>query len=664
MYNQIWSPLKQEFVPTLSKHGKQVLKMYINSFKTGGSNTENPDNTNGGRDNTEDINAINPPQSTLGGMIGDAPGLPLDNSGSNVSEEGLGGTTVEAADQKNTDTVNNNGAEDGNSETDQRQLEGVTTDAAVDDTDSKEDSGKVTVEAAAVQDEYVPPTNRVEGLESLYAKFPKLEEGNISSIVNESKEFKNKKKDFKKLVDTFRQAGVVSVVNIVFDFGGGSMTAYVYNDDSKNEEHTIKGKFFPGIYGSDFEGGKRNKDGTHNKKTINPIGQKWSNTKAEDKQLLVDFFVNEVIATILLLKENDINVNTISYLQTGDLRAYLINNNAKTEWQNMIRKKLEDLKNNIINDVEVVALLTNDLEAELEMNELDASLKNPDTNTKLQAYKIPNNTPFVIVNVGSSSTQAGLFVHDNSNYKLNKTWGYNFCGAVGTESMNGFMGKTAGKENESLEGIIKGVRSIKPNDPIYYIFRNAATHVFKCVFEGKNKDDTSAKPIFSNDVGDYLSEASLNEKVQDEDSKCGRFEEITKDWMEYLQSQASDQNIFIYVDDLFKKNYDLDANWALNLQKNMTGDLKQKLMADITPASSQQSIEPTPEESQSNISTEKGENELLPQERKQLIVNINQLKGTVDQLAENPNNFTQRSALSKNLSQLAEYLKNIKSKTI
>jgi hypothetical protein len=37
MYNQIWSPLKQEFVPTLSKHGKLALKMYINSFKTGGS---------------------------------------------------------------------------------------------------------------------------------------------------------------------------------------------------------------------------------------------------------------------------------------------------------------------------------------------------------------------------------------------------------------------------------------------------------------------------------------------------------------------------------------------------------------------------------------------------------------------------------------------------
>jgi hypothetical protein len=37
MYNQIWSPLKQEFVPTLSKHGRQALKMYVNSFMTGGA---------------------------------------------------------------------------------------------------------------------------------------------------------------------------------------------------------------------------------------------------------------------------------------------------------------------------------------------------------------------------------------------------------------------------------------------------------------------------------------------------------------------------------------------------------------------------------------------------------------------------------------------------
>ena len=37
MYNQIWSPLKQEFVPTLSKHGRKALKMYVNSFMTGGA---------------------------------------------------------------------------------------------------------------------------------------------------------------------------------------------------------------------------------------------------------------------------------------------------------------------------------------------------------------------------------------------------------------------------------------------------------------------------------------------------------------------------------------------------------------------------------------------------------------------------------------------------
>jgi hypothetical protein len=37
MYNQIWSPLKQEFVPTLSLDGRQALKMYVNSFMTGGA---------------------------------------------------------------------------------------------------------------------------------------------------------------------------------------------------------------------------------------------------------------------------------------------------------------------------------------------------------------------------------------------------------------------------------------------------------------------------------------------------------------------------------------------------------------------------------------------------------------------------------------------------
>jgi hypothetical protein len=37
MYNQIWSPLKQEFVETLSLDGRQALKMYVNSFMTGGA---------------------------------------------------------------------------------------------------------------------------------------------------------------------------------------------------------------------------------------------------------------------------------------------------------------------------------------------------------------------------------------------------------------------------------------------------------------------------------------------------------------------------------------------------------------------------------------------------------------------------------------------------
>ena len=36
MYNKIWSPLKQEFVETLSYEGKRALKMYVNSFMTGG----------------------------------------------------------------------------------------------------------------------------------------------------------------------------------------------------------------------------------------------------------------------------------------------------------------------------------------------------------------------------------------------------------------------------------------------------------------------------------------------------------------------------------------------------------------------------------------------------------------------------------------------------
>jgi hypothetical protein len=37
MYNQIWSPLKQEFVETLSDEGKKALKLYVNSFMTGGT---------------------------------------------------------------------------------------------------------------------------------------------------------------------------------------------------------------------------------------------------------------------------------------------------------------------------------------------------------------------------------------------------------------------------------------------------------------------------------------------------------------------------------------------------------------------------------------------------------------------------------------------------
>ena len=42
MYNQIWSPLKQEFVATLSLDGRQALKMYVNSFMTGGAFTDPP----------------------------------------------------------------------------------------------------------------------------------------------------------------------------------------------------------------------------------------------------------------------------------------------------------------------------------------------------------------------------------------------------------------------------------------------------------------------------------------------------------------------------------------------------------------------------------------------------------------------------------------------
>ena len=37
MYNNIWSPLKQEFVKTLSVEGKKALKMYVNSLMIGGS---------------------------------------------------------------------------------------------------------------------------------------------------------------------------------------------------------------------------------------------------------------------------------------------------------------------------------------------------------------------------------------------------------------------------------------------------------------------------------------------------------------------------------------------------------------------------------------------------------------------------------------------------
>ena len=40
MYNKIWSPLKQEFVETLSVEGKKALKMYVNSLMTGGAMTE------------------------------------------------------------------------------------------------------------------------------------------------------------------------------------------------------------------------------------------------------------------------------------------------------------------------------------------------------------------------------------------------------------------------------------------------------------------------------------------------------------------------------------------------------------------------------------------------------------------------------------------------
>ena len=41
MYNKIWSPLKQEFVNTLSDEGKKALKLYVNSFMTGGAESQN-----------------------------------------------------------------------------------------------------------------------------------------------------------------------------------------------------------------------------------------------------------------------------------------------------------------------------------------------------------------------------------------------------------------------------------------------------------------------------------------------------------------------------------------------------------------------------------------------------------------------------------------------
>ena len=47
MYNKIWSPLKQEFVDTLSYDGKKALKMYVNSFMTGGAEGEVGADNNG-----------------------------------------------------------------------------------------------------------------------------------------------------------------------------------------------------------------------------------------------------------------------------------------------------------------------------------------------------------------------------------------------------------------------------------------------------------------------------------------------------------------------------------------------------------------------------------------------------------------------------------------
>lgn len=93
MYNQIWSPLKQEFVPTLSKHGRQALKMYVNSFMTGGAEPGEVGQIEGNRDESDvsedaSSNVGGAPQSEAGDAGGES-GRAVDGEDSDESSDSV-----------------------------------------------------------------------------------------------------------------------------------------------------------------------------------------------------------------------------------------------------------------------------------------------------------------------------------------------------------------------------------------------------------------------------------------------------------------------------------------------------------------------------------------------------------------------------------------------
>jgi hypothetical protein len=220
----------------------------------------------------------------------------------------------------------------------------------------------------------------------------------------------------------------------------------------------------------------------HNKKVINIVGETlWNRPDFTDINViaLAKFFVSEAMSALMMVEKNpNLKVTEVLYLQTGDFRAYLlygpsgIPQNAENEAKGkQIRGKWSELVKDLIQKcvpgVPVhVDLLSNDEEAYLEMLQYANELNAENGSEKLTYYGLTGIDKVAMVNVGSSSTQAGVAQRIDGTWKLieGSTEGENWVGAAPpsvknfeanfTRFFNKFIAKSSGCKHFILRNAI------------------------------------------------------------------------------------------------------------------------------------------------------------------------------------------------------------------